>query len=764
MKKYFLAASLLLTTVSVFAQTPPVGFWTKDALGLPAFQYTGTLPFQAKTAAGQAVKLPADPWFLLGNYRLTLFAHVSGTYELITGERAWGRLNQGDVPNSGLNRTVLCLLDNKNKPLTTYRLTGTGSLAENPAACTRLFGCGFAQYVYQTPELLCTRILSVKPSTTPYNGLSAFLLRVRLKNKTGKSLRLSYLEAVTAHYQTMQQQHNPQAAAVKYINSVTTDQTRQLLQATIKGVAGDPLLFPDKETISPADGFPPALFLKAFSPAALLVAHHQTDRDELTATHLIDLKPYQEKELTFAIGYAYEPEKTESLCDSLRQVQTALPSENTFGEAWKKILPAFLNEPDTTLRRELTWHAYNLEAMATYNAFYGETQIPQGTVYDYNWGIHASARDHLQHALPLVYYNPALAKSVLKYILKKTTPWGEIRLIESGYGFASAASYFTSDQQLFYFLLLSEYLRVTHDYAFLNEKISNYPVVGMPGTTVLETTRQCFLFLRDHIGTGSHGLVRLMNSDWNDAVFYIEKAPYNRILYGGESHMNSAMVLSFFDELTRQLHTAAETQASGVSKGNLNLFVQSLHLYRSQVYKAFMDDLGERSFSRRMYFNNKAYGGENMFLEPQGYLLQVPEFGTERKKKLYEALKNRLYAGEKLGAREQEKPEFEDEEFDKGSRENGGFWYSLNGPVIIGVAQFDKNEARQLLKKMSFDNYARSFPAFWSSYWSASDNVESSLIPVEGLPDQTNHYADLPVYCAHPHAWLLYCYYKINEK
>ena len=126
-------------------------------------------------------------------------------------------------------------------------------------------------------------------------------------------------------------------------------------------------------------------------------------------------------------------------------------------------------------------------------------------------------------------------------------------------------------------------------------------------------------------------------------------------------------------------------------------------------------------------------------------------------------MKKRVYKGEKLGAREQENPEFEDEGYDKGSRENGGFWWALNGPVVVGVSKFDKTEAKKLLKQMTLENFSKSFPEYWSSYWAAADNQESSLIPEEGLPDQSLKYWSIPVYCAHPHAWILYCYYKINE-
>ena len=126
-------------------------------------------------------------------------------------------------------------------------------------------------------------------------------------------------------------------------------------------------------------------------------------------------------------------------------------------------------------------------------------------------------------------------------------------------------------------------------------------------------------------------------------------------------------------------------------------------------------------------------------------------------------MQKRVYDGEKLGAREQQAPEFEDDHYEKGSRENGGFWWALNGPVIVAVNEFDHEEAVRLLKNMSLTNYAKQFPQYWSSYWSAADNVESSLIIEEGLPDQSEDYSCIPVYCAHPHAWILYCYYKLKN-
>ncbi len=192
--------------------------------------------------------------------------------------------------------------------------------------------------------------------------------------------------------------------------------------------------------------------------------------------------------------------------------------------------------------------------------------------------------------------------------------------------------------------------------------------------------------------------------------------------------------------------------------------VKSMLQYRNAIYNAFMADLKDRIFSRRMYFNHEAIGEQNMFLEPQCYMLQIQELTPTHKQALYQEMKRRIYVNEKLGARQQQQPEFSAPGLENGSRENGGFWYALNGPTIIGVSTFDKKEAWKLFRKMTFNNYAKQFPQYWTSYWSASDNIESSLMKEEeGLPDQSYDYALIPIYCAHPHAWLLYCYYRLSE-
>lgn len=172
----------------------PIGEWKLDVAGLPCFNYVGSVPYKATLAAGDSIKVDSDPWFVLGNYQLTLFVHVSGQYELITGQRAWARMNQGDRANTGKNDARLEVLSANGKIAKTYPLVGMKSLSADSTKSKRTFGCGYAQYQYQAEKLQVSRTLSVKPSLTIDGGASAFLLTVTVKNKTGKTQHLRYVE------------------------------------------------------------------------------------------------------------------------------------------------------------------------------------------------------------------------------------------------------------------------------------------------------------------------------------------------------------------------------------------------------------------------------------------------------------------------------------------------------------------------------------------------------------------------------------------
>lgn len=732
-----LIGAILTLPASAKKQLHEIGYWQQDADGLPAFVFTGALPNIGIRPDGKAASIPDNPWFLLGNYRLTVFTHADGSYELISGEREWARMNQGEKANSGDNQAMIEILDKDGNTQKGIPLVGMNTVGADRKKCQKTFGCGYASYRYQTDGLDIERRLAVSPSTRYDNGISAMMLTVHIRNTSRHPVSLRYTEQVKANYVPIFYQRQEQKP-LAYQSRCVTDEETNTAQCEVSVTAPDPLMIPARERMSIYDGYPPVLYLKVIGQGK---AGHDSD-NHLSASSEFTLEKNGQKTLTFIIGYTFNPSDIRGI------------NAGSFAGHWKEVLPLFEKETDNDLRREMIWHAYTLEAMATYSDYYKETKIPQGTIYDYYWGQHASARDNFQHAMPLVYYNPELCKSVMRYMAKRTTPMGDIRLIEYGNGFADNMVYCTSDQQLFFFQLLAEYLRVTGDLNFLNEEVMFFPIEQGAKATILQVVEKCFMFLRYNIGTGPHGLVKLLNSDWNDNVFVMNSSVYNNVIFNGESLMNTTMAIAILQNLIPSLDRFPQATP----------LVQSMKSYERQINDAFLRDLGNRTFPHRMYFDGKGIGENDMWLEPMGYLLQIKDFPLERKQALYHEMQRRVYSNEKLGARQQEAPQQEVPGLEKGSRENGGIWYSLNGPVIAGMKEVDKDEAWRLLHKMTFKNNAAQFPQYWTSYWSSSDNVESSLMGAqEGLADQSWDYWAIPIYCAHPHAWLLYCYYKLTE-
>ena len=739
------AASVCMPAWAAVNGSSSLGEWLDDDLGLPCYRYSGPLRFEASPTQNGTVMIPDDPYFLIGNYRFTLFTHASGIYQIVSGERAWARVNQGDAPYSGANQARVEFSGQA------HDLIGPDQQAAR--AATRRFGVGFARYDYDlAPSLKVTRLISVLPSTSPEDGSSALLVQVLLRNTGASPLDLRYTESSRAKYQQIFSPWATEKTLIRWdVNQPASPGSKTLLVSFTPKPKHE-LAFPPKGQMCLLEQFPPSLFVHSLDEQAKVIS--EADEHGNTSIGVRwsgNLPARAERTISFVIGYTRDNslEAIEALAQKLRPAQSLSSSAccSAFAKEWRKAIPEFSNEPDTSLRRELQWDVAVLEAMATWREYYNETVVPQGTVYDYTWGNMASSRDLAQHALPLCHTNPAIARSVLRFLMKRTVPDGDIKLNDEGFGWSPSGAQQTSDQQLFFFLLLAEYLRVTKDASILREQIGYYPLDCSGRDSGLAHVRQAFLFFRDRIATGPHGIVRRWNSDWNDMFFFWPTTmPYNRMFEEGESHMNSAMAIVILGDLATSLD-ACEPGAAGLTA--------AIREYRTALLGAWMKDLGSRAFPRRAWTSySSALGEAEMWLEPQGFALLIPEFSLDRKRRLFSELKQRLMAGESMGARQIEKP-VEQPGTPGGSRENGGFWYALNGPLVLGLATFDPSSARDLLRRMTFANYALSFPDYWTGRWSASDSLDSSLLKTNGLSENM-------IYCAHAHAWPLYCWLRLQ--
>ena len=165
----------------------------------------------------------------------------------------------------------------------------------------------------------------------------------------------------------------------------------------------------------PYDCFPPLVFLQA-----LQNAHAHAERDVFSASAELALNPGEKQEIVFLAGLSYDGEKEIATCAS------GMKAFECISDAWKGVLPDFPQEQDESLRWEMIWNTYVLECMATYHRYFDETFIPQGSVYAFRLGQNASQRDHMQHLLPEIRLNPALAKSCLRFVMEHMSEDGRI--------------------------------------------------------------------------------------------------------------------------------------------------------------------------------------------------------------------------------------------------------------------------------------------------------------------------------------------------
>lgn len=766
-----LSDQLLSAGTTTSMKQSSIGHWQKDPFGLPTFRYLAT-PLKRATVDNYqrpAELLEDDPYFILGNYRLTSFVHSSGVVRVMSGERAWSKLNEAKNQKPD-NQAILVVTGSTGRSQT--ELIGPNGIARNPERCERDFGIGYANFSYNIDSVKFRRTLSVAPSSSTNSGLSAYLVEIEFTNDSTEEKHFIYEEKILARYtSSLDRNLTEEQWPVEYIPSIQKNTSQASITCVFSANPKDPSRNTPENQSNRNDLSPHGLCIQSLD---------KINNDTNTNLYAIDAdtkSKYLAIELStrvpagktinayFLIGTTgnMKPADINSVQSSVDKNKKSHKAISPFINEWKKVIPDFPQEKNEQLRGEMQWNAYVLESMATWSEFYHEAFIPQGMTYDYTMGLTAAPRDHLQHCLPLCYTNPALAKSTIRFVLKKMTYQGEIKYTDIGYGRTSNSAWNTSDQQLYLFMAVADYLRVSGDAAFLEEQTEFLPMEAKYGATTLEKLRRAFGYLRDEISVGPHGLIRLMNSDWNDMIFM--DTPIMKHYWTAESHMNSAMGLCVIPALIKEL----QKNSKKLNRKNQKIcdeLIIGLTMFEKSNRDAFYKDLESRKFSKRLYLSGgQSLGDKDMHIEPQIFLMQDATFPIEKKKVLWEEIQNRLLNNELLEPRQREHGE-PGIQYGPGTGENGGSWHALTGPLVVGLAMFDKPSATALLERMSFKHFAKCYPDYWVGQWTSPDTTntyESGRLA--GLPrdGDNGHWFNFAAYCAHAHAWPLYAYLRLEK-
>jgi hypothetical protein len=520
---------------------------------------------------------------------------------------------------------------------------------------------------------------------------------------------------------------------------------------------------------APADGF--ASNGKAFfgsggveNPAGL---DHALDGD-LSATgpesallleRRFALKAGESRTLSFLYGYLPQGISLDALVAKYRAAAPTALAESS--RQWKLRGLRFSVPGEPWVEREVTWNHYYLRSGLSYDDFFGQHIISQASIYQYVMGFQGAARDPLQHALPFIFSDPEIVRQVLEYTCREVRTDGSIPYGIVGHGMPMpTVSDNSSDMPLWLLWAASEYVLAARDAAFLDAQVDTVYGPSTGRLSVRALLERCYQHEVDDVKTGEHGLMRMLQDDWNDALVagWVPPASLEECRKQGESVLNSAMAAYVFDHYARLL--AYVDGDAGAASGIRHKAREHREAVRRQWTGYWF---------RRAWLGPALgwLGERGLWIEPQPWAIISGAATDEQVKVLVRNLDAYLRRPSPIGAMQiSESPDRIGRGLWKqepGTSVAGGVWPSLNQTLIWALARVHGAMAWDEWKKNSFARHAEIYPGVWYGTWSGPDVLNSAL---SKSPGETTHgkpfgWTDFPVLNMHTHACPLFSAAKL---
>jgi hypothetical protein len=460
----------------------------------------------------------------------------------------------------------------------------------------------------------------------------------------------------------------------------------------------------------------------------------------------LQLAPNESRTLSFLYGYLPAGFRLESLLAKYSAGPHTLLAASS--AQWRANMPAFRVDGEPWIEREIAWNAGYLRSGVTFDSFFREKILSQGAGYQYLAGLQGAARDPLQHALPHIFSDPAIVRGILRYTLEEIQPDGSLPYGIVGAGVPMPCRYRPSDLELWLLWLASEYILATRDVALLDERVSTYPSAAQTAAPpVHELLWRCFEHITEKIGTGEHGLQRLLNGDWNDSIVVNRLTPEQvaAITAHGESVLNAAMASWVIDNYARLLDYAGYQEDAAKARARAEA-------QREAVRKQW----NGRWFRRAWLDNELGWTGEQqLWLEPQPWALLGGCATAEQTAELVRNIDIMCRRPSPIGALLLS-PADTTMKDKAGTGTNGGIFAAINATLIWALSTVNGDMAWNEWKKNTFALHAENYPDMWFGIWSGPDAYDSILAKHPGSTAP-----DFPVLNMHSHAWPLYTATKL---
>jgi len=774
------------------------GEWIEDEFGLPAFRYScdQTRDPKAVTQVGPGILSSTDHVHQVGNDRLIAIVSNYGHVQVRQDEGAPKFLNSYSPERSQFGGGIGYLTDGKETLSTFY--TGGGQSFD------RIFGMGYFRKKVASANYSIDQAI-----VAPFGDDPVLISQATIANQSQSQANLRWIEywgcqIYQLSFRAFIEQFGGGGSAVelrrKFGDRFTHDfgilptnagllETKQfmgrdpkeeeLFQRMKASLAARPNAFLAAfEEPAPGASFddlhPPATFLVSLdAPAdgfttdarsffgvgavAQPVGLAQALDGSLKSTgpesglileRKIALAPGQQRTLYFLYGYLPRGIEVEPLIRKYRGLAASVWKDSS--EQWKGKGLRFETKAEPWVKRETAWHYYYLRSSLTYDGFFGEHILSQGGIYQYSMGFQGAARDPLQHALPFLFSDPEIVKEVLRYTLKEVRANGSIPYGIVGHGtIMPAASDNSSDMPLWLLWAVSEYVLATRDTGFLDLEIGN--------STVRELLARCYQHLVDDVGVGEHGVMRMLNDDWNDAlVTFWGQRTLKETVAKGESVLNSAMAAWVLDYYAGMLAYAGGDAAS------------IAHARRkAEEHRQAGRAQWTGKWLRRAWLGPTVgwLGEKGLWLEPQPWAIIGGVTDAEQTKALVATIDELLRRDSPIGAMQMNKsPDIASQTLaEPGTSISGGVWPSLNATLVWALAQVNGAMAWDEWKKNTLARHADVYPDIWYNTWSGPDTLNSTVSkhPGETVNAGFLRYTDFPIGNLHSHACTLYSAAKL---
>ncbi|MGA2136766.1 MAG: hypothetical protein ABSH50_31130 [Bryobacteraceae bacterium] len=773
------------------------GEWIEDEFGLPAFRYTCDQihdPKAVTQVSPGGLLSPTEHVHQVGNDRLCAIVSNYGYVRVRQDEGAPKFLNDYS-PERGQYAGGIGYLTDGNETLSTLytggtmeRIFGAGYFRKKVAGATYSVDQAILAPFGDDPVLISQVTIgnrgpvAAKVRWIEYWGCQPyqFSFRANIEQFAGANaveLRRKFGDRFTHQFRALAGKSG--LLETKHFTGRAPEE-EQLFQRMKAALAkgGNPFLAPIGEP-APGTDFddlnPPATFLVsldapadgfatdarsffgaggAAAPASLPVPLDgglgaSGPESGLLLERAVTLAPGEQRTLYFLYGYLPGGMDAAPLIAKYRAKAAGVWKDSS--RQWKEAGMRFETPAEPWVKRETAWHYYYLRSSLTYDDYFGEHILSQGGIYQYSMGFQGAARDPLQHALPFLFSDPQIVKEILRYTLKEVRADGSIPYGIVGHGVIAPISMDnSSDMPLWLLWAASEYVLATRDTAFLDESIHGR-------TPVRDLLARCFRHLVDDVGVGEHGVMRMLNDDWNDAlVLFWGQRTMKETIAKGESVLNSAMAAWVFD------YYAAMRSYAGGDAGQVALARRKAEENRQAARAQWTG-----KWLRRAWLGPTVgwLGEKGLWLEPQPWAMIGGVTDAAQTRELVAQMDQLLRRDSPIGAAQMnQNPDIASQPMaEPGTSISGGIWPSLNATLVWALAQVDGAMAWDEWKKNTLARHAETYPDVWYNTWSGPDTLNSTLSkhPGETVNSGFLRYTDFPIANLHSHACTLYSAAKL---